>query len=464
MHCRTCGSEINDNAEICIKCGCRPLIGKSYCQNCGASTTEQQEICTKCGVKLKSIVSKSTQMGNGKEIFGKILMILGIILLVITVLRVSIGFISKEFIYDLIYYPQYFFQEDMGIALICLFTSIIFLIVGKHLNKSHDKFKSSLKSQLHSNINNNILNEAETIIDYQSNSRFKIQSDNVAENLRDISKMETEKANRGIVTPPVQAQSKQTSVIKTASPEQTQSILDEQKLLNYLKDMPVKWEFGNPNALENKELQGLCSIFLNDKSVLSYLCPDYIRQMEFIIQKKRARTPKKADYGKVMDKNILYELYKYSYLMNTFNVLENRENDIIKIDRVEFWNIIQEDCNKRLENLEYEKRNNPAIHNMFQKYELDTSKVKMVVNDYVEPREYDYIYASLMTTVLLTIVLDFVLSGETKMGNSYKPTLQIIHQYSASDIIAVLDASISANVNFSLGLYANGGRLPTSIH
>ena len=26
MYCRTCGSKLNDNAELCVKCGVRPLM------------------------------------------------------------------------------------------------------------------------------------------------------------------------------------------------------------------------------------------------------------------------------------------------------------------------------------------------------------------------------------------------------------------------------------------------------
>ena len=57
MYCRTCGNKINDNAEICVKCGCKPLIGKSYCQNCGADTTEQQ---APIPIVIKLITSDTT--------------------------------------------------------------------------------------------------------------------------------------------------------------------------------------------------------------------------------------------------------------------------------------------------------------------------------------------------------------------------------------------------------------------
>ena len=52
MHCRTCGAEVAENAEICLKCGAKPFTGVRFCQNCGAETIATQEICVKCGVRL----------------------------------------------------------------------------------------------------------------------------------------------------------------------------------------------------------------------------------------------------------------------------------------------------------------------------------------------------------------------------------------------------------------------------
>ena len=457
MYCRTCGNKINDNAEICVKCGCKPLIGKSYCQNCGAGTTEQQEMCTKCGTRLKTIVYDNP-INNRKHIIGIVLTVLGFILLTITVLRIGEGFISKEFIYDFIYEPSYFF-EDISIGLVCIAISVVFIFLGKRLNGHKEKFKNIFNALKPTQIYNDIFDETGINTNQQFNTRFNVQSANTAENLKEISISQTEITNKAVTTS-VQTQEEQILSTRNVSLQQPKSVLDEQQLLNYIKTMPVQWEFSNTNTLENKELQKLCSIFLNNKEVSTYNCPEYFRQMEFVIQKKRARTSIREDYGKVMIQNILFELYEYSYLMNTFHVLENNADNIINIDRIEFWTLVQDDCHKRIENLEFEKRNNPAIHDMFQKYELNSQKIKMVENDYVNPQEYDYIYASSMTGTLLSIILDCVLNGEICMGNTYQPTLQVIKKYSANDIIATLDASIAAYVNFSLGMYTNGGVLP----
>lgn len=141
MYCRTCGNKINDNTNVCVKCGCKPLAGKNYCQNCGAKTSIQQVMCTKCKSTLKSLIvtNKQSQTNGGNHTFGIVLTVLGFILLMFTIFRIAFGFISKEFIYDLIYDPEYFFSEDIKMALICLFLSIIFLVLGKRLNKGKKK-------------------------------------------------------------------------------------------------------------------------------------------------------------------------------------------------------------------------------------------------------------------------------------------------------------------------------------
>lgn len=62
MYCRNCGEFVNDKAEICVKCGCRPLNGNEYCQECGAKTTEKQEMCVKCGCRLKMTTGRTKNL------------------------------------------------------------------------------------------------------------------------------------------------------------------------------------------------------------------------------------------------------------------------------------------------------------------------------------------------------------------------------------------------------------------
>lgn len=65
MYCRNCGAVLNDKAEICVKCGCRPLNGDEYCQECGAKTTQKQEMCVKCGCRLKMSSGKPKSILEG---------------------------------------------------------------------------------------------------------------------------------------------------------------------------------------------------------------------------------------------------------------------------------------------------------------------------------------------------------------------------------------------------------------
>jgi TM2 domain-containing membrane protein YozV len=73
MYCRNCGSQIDDKAIVCVKCGVPPLSEKKHCQNCGADTSPNQVICTKCGVSLttKRVGSKN------KAIAGVLAILLG---------------------------------------------------------------------------------------------------------------------------------------------------------------------------------------------------------------------------------------------------------------------------------------------------------------------------------------------------------------------------------------------------
>jgi hypothetical protein len=52
MYCRHCARQLADNAEFCVGCGQRPLLGFRYCQACGQETVPNAEICVKCGVRL----------------------------------------------------------------------------------------------------------------------------------------------------------------------------------------------------------------------------------------------------------------------------------------------------------------------------------------------------------------------------------------------------------------------------
>lgn len=52
MFCRNCGTQLDDNAIACVKCGSHPRAGTSYCTQCGKSTHPAAVVCVNCGVAL----------------------------------------------------------------------------------------------------------------------------------------------------------------------------------------------------------------------------------------------------------------------------------------------------------------------------------------------------------------------------------------------------------------------------
>ena len=62
MFCKNCGSEIDANAAVCVKCGFQKGTGNKYCPNCGVEVAEGQAVCVNCGVALKPVVA-----ANGEQ-------------------------------------------------------------------------------------------------------------------------------------------------------------------------------------------------------------------------------------------------------------------------------------------------------------------------------------------------------------------------------------------------------------
>ncbi|MEE1244565.1 MAG: TM2 domain-containing protein [Acutalibacteraceae bacterium] len=62
MFCKNCGSEIDPNAAVCVKCGFQKGTGNKYCPNCGVEVAEGQAVCVNCGVALKPVVA-----ANGEQ-------------------------------------------------------------------------------------------------------------------------------------------------------------------------------------------------------------------------------------------------------------------------------------------------------------------------------------------------------------------------------------------------------------
>lgn len=133
MYCRTCGNKVNDNAEICVKCGCRPLIGKAFCQNCGAKTLAQQAVCTKCGISLKSVAVAKTTKGTADnaalKIIGNALIGIGIFLFAVTVWHLGAFVLNLQ-------YDEYEAAGHAAYAIKCFLIGLAFVIPGKICKKN----------------------------------------------------------------------------------------------------------------------------------------------------------------------------------------------------------------------------------------------------------------------------------------------------------------------------------------
>ncbi len=106
MFCRNCGTQLDDKAIACTKCGVSPRNGGAFCQNCGRPTAPGAAVCTSCGVALaQPAAAFKAQAGNkiAAGICGILLGSLGIhkfilgyttpglIMLLVTVLTCGIG-------------------------------------------------------------------------------------------------------------------------------------------------------------------------------------------------------------------------------------------------------------------------------------------------------------------------------------------------------------------------------------
>ena len=43
---------MQDNAVVCVKCGCQRGVGANFCPNCGRRVTPGAAVCVNCGVAL----------------------------------------------------------------------------------------------------------------------------------------------------------------------------------------------------------------------------------------------------------------------------------------------------------------------------------------------------------------------------------------------------------------------------
>lgn len=100
MYCRTCGSKLNDNAEICVKCGVKKNVGTNYCQVCGAKTTADMKNCSKCGGKLFFALSSSQMkektISKGKKVVGNFFFVIGVLIILVGFVLMITSFFERS--------------------------------------------------------------------------------------------------------------------------------------------------------------------------------------------------------------------------------------------------------------------------------------------------------------------------------------------------------------------------------
>lgn len=83
MFCKNCGSEMNENAAVCVRCGVAKGSGNSYCPNCGKETNPNAAVCLSCGCSLvnsqvQSSIEDKDNIGWG--VLGFFIPLIGLIL------------------------------------------------------------------------------------------------------------------------------------------------------------------------------------------------------------------------------------------------------------------------------------------------------------------------------------------------------------------------------------------------
>ena len=78
MYCKQCGEMLNENQDVCLKCGVPVGAGKGFCPNCGNAVADEAVVCVKCGIFLntnKSEPFKAHMDGIKKRSIAKALIL-----------------------------------------------------------------------------------------------------------------------------------------------------------------------------------------------------------------------------------------------------------------------------------------------------------------------------------------------------------------------------------------------------
>ena len=73
MYCRNCGSEMDPNAVVCVKCGVAKGTGDKFCTNCGAQTEPGAAFCISCGAGLQNAAPGGKVAGQKSKLVAGLL-------------------------------------------------------------------------------------------------------------------------------------------------------------------------------------------------------------------------------------------------------------------------------------------------------------------------------------------------------------------------------------------------------
>lgn len=59
MYCKNCGTQMADEAVVCVNCGVAKGAGVAYCHNCGKELAPGAAVCLACGVAAAPQAQKS---------------------------------------------------------------------------------------------------------------------------------------------------------------------------------------------------------------------------------------------------------------------------------------------------------------------------------------------------------------------------------------------------------------------
>lgn len=77
MYCRNCGSQMDPDAAVCVKCGYQKGQGNQFCPHCGTQVEPGAGFCVKCGVPLSATSAAQSTMAKSRIAAGLLGIFLG---------------------------------------------------------------------------------------------------------------------------------------------------------------------------------------------------------------------------------------------------------------------------------------------------------------------------------------------------------------------------------------------------